>query len=119
MKMIQIPGVEFPVSQFCLGCAYLGSRESEELSFEIMDYYYSEDLSLSEVSALTGITRQGVRDAIRRSEKLLSETEEKLGLVARFSAQKEDLRYIVCRLEEIQKRGEAVDDIISRARKLL
>lgn len=86
---------------------------------EIMDYYYSEDLSLSEVSALTGITRQGVRDAIRRSEKLLSETEEKLGLVARFSAQKEDLRYIVCRLEEIQKRGEAVDDIISRARKLL
>ena len=86
---------------------------------EIMDYYYSEDLSLSEVSARTGITRQGVRDAIRRSEKLLSETEEKLGLVARFSAQKEDLRYIVCRLEEIQKRGEAVDDIISRARKLL
>ena len=38
MKTIQIPGVEFPVSQFCLGCAYLGSRESEELSFEIMDY---------------------------------------------------------------------------------
>ena len=42
MKMIQIPGVEFPVSQFCLGCAYLGSRESEELSFEIMDYYYQK-----------------------------------------------------------------------------
>lgn len=40
MKSIHIPGVDFPVSQFCLGCAYLGSRESEELSFELMDYYY-------------------------------------------------------------------------------
>ena len=40
MKTIQIPGVEFPVSQFCLGCAYLGSRESEELSFALMDCYY-------------------------------------------------------------------------------
>ena len=40
MKTIQIPGVDFPVSQFCLGCAYLGSRESEEVSFELMDYYY-------------------------------------------------------------------------------
>ena len=42
MKSVQIPGVEFPVSQFCLGCAYLGSRESEELSFELMDYYYEK-----------------------------------------------------------------------------
>lgn len=41
MKTIRIPGVEFPVSQFCLGSAYFGSRESEELSFELMDYYYS------------------------------------------------------------------------------
>ena len=40
MKSVQIPGVEFPVSQFCLGCAYLGSRESEKLSYELMDYYY-------------------------------------------------------------------------------
>lgn len=42
MKTIQIPGVEFPVSQFCLGCAYLGSREPEELSFKLMDYYYEQ-----------------------------------------------------------------------------
>ena len=86
---------------------------------QIMEYYYGEDLSLSEVSSLTDITRQGVRDALQRAEKLLVETEEKLGLVARFSAQKEDLSYIVCRLEEIQKRGEPVEDIILRAKKML
>lgn len=86
---------------------------------QIMDYYYGEDLSLSEVSGLTGITRQGVRDALQRSEKLLTETEEKLGLVARFSSQKSDLSYIVSRLEEIQARGEPVEDIILRAKKML
>ena len=49
----------------------------------------------------------------------LLETEEKLGLVARFSSQKEDLSYIVARLEEIRERGEPVDDIINRAKKML
>lgn len=42
MKTIQIPGVEFPVSKFCLGCAYLGSREPDELSFKMLDYYYEQ-----------------------------------------------------------------------------
>ena len=42
MKTVQISGVDFPVSQFCLGCAYLGSREPEKLAFEIMDYYYEK-----------------------------------------------------------------------------
>lgn len=42
MKTVQIPGVEFPVSKFCLGCAYLGSREPDELSFKMLDYYYEQ-----------------------------------------------------------------------------
>ena len=42
MKTIQITGVSFPVSQICLGCAFFGSRESKELSYELMDYYYSQ-----------------------------------------------------------------------------
>ena len=40
MKTILIPGAGFEVSRFCLGCAYYGSRESEELSFQLLDYYY-------------------------------------------------------------------------------
>jgi len=42
MKTIQIPGVSFSVSQICLGSAFLGSRESWETSYEILDYYYSQ-----------------------------------------------------------------------------
>ena len=50
-----------------------------------MHLYYEDDLSLSEISENEGITRQGVHDSIRRSETVLLEMEEKLGLAARFA----------------------------------
>ena len=43
--------------------------------------YYNDDLSLSEIAEETGITRQGVRDSIRRTERQLFGFEEKLGLL--------------------------------------
>lgn len=49
---------------------------------DVMDLYYNEDLSLSEIAEHEGITRQGVRDSIKRAEAVLLELEEKL----RFSA---------------------------------
>ena len=51
---------------------------------EFLDYYYNEDLSLAEIAANVGITRQGVRDAIKRAECQLTEMEQRLGLVERF-----------------------------------
>ena len=51
---------------------------------ELFDLYYNEDLSLSEIAEHAGITRQGVRDSIKRAEHALREMEEKLGLVARY-----------------------------------
>lgn len=46
--------------------------------------YYNDDLSLSEVAEDMGITRQGVRDLVKRSEAELYEYEQKLGLYKRF-----------------------------------
>ena len=51
--------------------------ENERNAFE---YYYCDDLSLSEISELMKMTRQGVRDNIVRAEKLLRDSESKLGL---------------------------------------
>ena len=51
---------------------------------ELFDLYYNEDLSLSEIAEHAGITRQGVRDSIKRAEHALHEMEDKLGLVARY-----------------------------------
>lgn len=51
---------------------------------QVLEGYYNDDLSLAEISEERGITRQGVRDAIKRSEQQLVEMEERLGLAKRF-----------------------------------
>lgn len=51
---------------------------------EAVELYYNEDLSLAEIGANTGISRQGVRDNIKRAEAVLYDTEEKLGIAERF-----------------------------------
>lgn len=61
---------------------------------DAIDLYYNEDLSLAEIAAHFDITRQGVRDAIKRGEEILLEMEEKLGLVARFDRQREAFEQI-------------------------
>ena len=53
---------------------------------DYMEIYYCEDLSLSEISEHQVITRQAVRDVIKRSEQILLETEKKLGLAQKISA---------------------------------
>ena len=51
---------------------------------DAIDLYYNEDLSLAEIAEHVGITRQGVRDAIKRGEDTLTEMESKLGFAERF-----------------------------------
>ncbi len=51
-----------------------------EKQLSTMEYYYDEDLSLGEIAENTGISRQGVRDFIKRAEEMLDFYEEKLGL---------------------------------------
>lgn len=47
---------------------------------DIMDLYYNDDLSLAEIAEQMGITRQAVRDSIKKTEQELFFYEEKLGL---------------------------------------
>ncbi len=53
---------------------------------QITAHYYDEDLSLAEIAENEGVTRQAVRDVIRRTEEQLAFFEEKLGLLARAQA---------------------------------
>lgn len=64
----------------CYG-AFLTPRQQE-----IMTHYYSEDLSLGEIAALTGTTRQAVRDSVKRSEQVLNNMEEKLQFAEKLCA---------------------------------
>ena len=61
---------------------------------ETVEYYYDDDLSLGEIAENTGISRQGVRDSIKRSETILLEAEEKLGLIKKSEMLKNSLEKI-------------------------
>jgi predicted DNA-binding protein YlxM (UPF0122 family) len=67
-------------------------------------YYYNDDLSLAEIAENEGITRQGVRDAIKRAEAQLLSFEEHLGLYERNEALKSGL-------EEISELIKLIDEV--------
>ena len=46
---------------------------------ELMELYYWEDMSLGEISECLGITRQAVRDGIKRGEQVLENLDSNLG----------------------------------------
>lgn len=51
---------------------------------EALELYYNDDFSLAEIAQHMDISRQGVRDFIKRGEKQLFDFEHCLGLVNRF-----------------------------------
>lgn len=61
---------------------------------KFLDYYYNDDLSLSEIAENEGISRQGVRDAIKRAEAQLFDMEKKLGFAKRAKLVKDSLAEI-------------------------
>lgn len=58
---------------------------------EFFDLYYNEDLSLAEIAENYGISRQGVRDVIVRAEGIMTEMEDKTGIIKRFYQMQEQL----------------------------
>lgn len=70
---------------------------------EVLQLYYSYDLSLGEISEQLGVSRQAIYDIIKRTEKLLFEYEKKLGLVHKFICTKDDVQRILKIVEDIQK----------------
>jgi len=64
--------------------------------FEIMDLHYNNDFTLTEIAEQLSISRQGVFDNEKRGRALLNEYENKLGLLNKFSQQKQ-------KAEQVQK----------------
>ncbi len=100
---------------------YYGNMLTEKQR-EVVDWYYNEDLSLAEIAEHTGITRQGVRDSIKRAETQLLEYEEKLGLCARFQKMQKALDEIAEQasyLQEESLRLPGSGSVWSRAQKII
>ncbi len=71
----------------------------------LCELYYDEDLSLSEIAENEGITRQGVRDALKKAEQQLKTYEEKLSLLSKTRALRE-------RVDAV-KNGEDIETLFS------
>lgn len=67
----------------------------------LLAMYYGEDLSLAEIAESAGISRQGVRAAIKRGVEDLRFLEEKLGLLAEFSRMQEAAGELVAAAREL------------------
>ena len=89
---------------------------------DVIDYYYNDDLSLAEISEHLGITRQGVRDSIKRAEATLLEMEDKLGLAKRFREIQRGLDTIISEAHAIEDdsiRGATIRDITQHTMKIV
>lgn len=68
---------------------------------QVFELHYQNDLSLSEIGEELAISRQAVRDQLKRTEKILIGYEEKLRLVERFQQQQKAVREIKSVLDQI------------------
>lgn len=71
--------------------------------FDFLNDYYNNDLSLSEIAENNQITRQAVRDIIKKGEKKLFEYEEKLLFMKRMSNQEKTIEHVLSELTKIEK----------------
>ena len=70
---------------------------------DAIDLYYNQDLSLSEIAEHQGITRQGVRDSIKRGESILFELEDKLNVFDGYIETQKTIQNIKYVLDRIAK----------------
>ena len=70
---------------------------------EIVSLYYEEDYSLGEISENLNVSRQGVYDTLKRSEKILRDYEDKRGLVSKIKEQEELVRILKNKIVDIKQ----------------
>lgn len=68
---------------------------------EMLNMYYNEDCSLSEIADNFSISRQGVRSVLKKGENILLDMEEKLKLASRFVFMREKSNEIANELQII------------------
>ena len=73
---------------------------------EAMDMYYNCDMSLAEVGEELSVSRQGVRDLIKKAEEELRFYEDKLGLAVRFRNTQASAERLLALLESTEASGE-------------
>lgn len=91
-----------------------------EKQFEILDQYYNNDYSLSEIAENYNITRQAVRDNIKNGESKLYDLENKLGIMKKNEKQQKIIEDIITKLDNLEiKDKEKINSIKIELMKLI
>lgn len=69
----------------------------------VWDLYYQQDLSLAEIAEVEHISRQAIHDLIKRTERILAEYEDKLGLVQRYWTERDKLMEVQALLQGLNE----------------
>ena len=101
-------------------CQIYGKMLTDK-QYEFINDYYNNDLSLSEIAENNDITRQAVRDVIKKGENKLFELEEKLLFMKRMLNQEKQIQAILLQLSKIQETSsdKKVEKILENIRKEL
>ena len=92
-----------------------------EKQFEFLNDYYNNDLSLSEIAENNNITRQAVRDIIKKGENKLLKLEEKLLFMEKTMKQEKLLQEVLNELSKIEDASsdKKIEKILNHVRKEL
>ena len=88
----------------------LGERQQQ-----LLELYYNQDFSLGEIADEVGISRQGVRDSIKKAEKELNFFESKLHLSAKELAVRKAAERLLSLCGEQAELKEAVTALLDAA----
>ena len=101
-------------------CQIYGKLLTEK-QLEILTDYYNNDLSLSEIAENNNVTRQAVRDIIKKGENKLFELEGKLLIMEKMMKQEKALQEILNELTKIQdvSSDKKIEKILNHVRKEL
>ena len=76
-----------------------------EKQYNLLNDYYNNDLSLAEIAENENITRQAVRDNLKKGERKLFDYEEKLSIMKRNKMQEEQIAIILSEISTLTEKS--------------
>ena len=102
-------------------CGIYGKLLTEK-QYEILNDYYNNDFSLSEIAENNQITRQAVKDVINKATSKLLEYEEKLLFMDKLLSQEKIIEDIISNLKQNENKqltSEKIDKISKELNKIV
>ena len=89
--------------------------------YDVIKDYYNNDLSLSEIAENNNISRQGVRDLIKKGESKLFEYEEKLNIMKKTQINEQTIQNVLAELSKISENSseKKIEKILNEVQKEL